>query len=236
MGIPVIDMHCDTIQAIHDKRLGGEPISLRKNDLHVDLERMQKSSYMCQNLALFTFLGAWKDGERAYADAGILEKFPTPFDYALSLSDTFDKEVAANADLIRPALSGSEIEKNFAQGYMSALKTIEEGGVYMGSVDKLKLFYDKGVRMTTLTWNYENELAYPNRVNLQNGNFEPDTENGLKPAGKEMVEACRELGIILDVSHLNDAGIYDIMDILGSKTPFVASHSNAAPSPLMPET
>ena len=226
--IPVIDMHCDTISIIHDCRMEGKEIGLRRNDLHIDLEKMKKAGYMCQNFALFTYLGAWqKNGEAYEGGGGKGARFACPREYALSLSDTFDAEMAANADLIRPVLNAGDIEKNFKEGYLSALKTIEEGGVYEGSVDHLKEFYDRGARMTTLTWNFENELAFPNHINMKTGETTPDTENGLKPAGKEMVEACNELGIIVDISHLNDAGIYDVLDIAGRKGPIVASHSNA---------
>ena len=63
----------------------------------------------------------------------------------------------------------------------------------------------------------------------ENGNFhaEPDTENGLKPAGFAMVEAMENLGVIIDVSHLNDAGIFDILKTVKKDTPVIASHSNA---------
>ena len=86
--------------------------------------------------------------------------------------------------------------------------------------------------MSTLTWNYENELAYPNRFEKDAEDPEKysvscDTENGLKPAGFQMVEAMEELGVIIDLSHLNDAGIFDVFRTVKKGTPIVASHSNA---------
>ena len=226
--IPIIDMHCDTISIIHDRRRKGEDICLRRNELHVDLEKMKAAGYMCQNFALFTFLGPWLEGVGPYqGGGGAGAQFASPREYALSLSDALDSELAANQDIIRPVLSGSDIRKNFQEGKLSALKTIEEGAVYEGSVERLKEFYDKGVRMTTLTWNFENELAFPNKIDWTNGETVPDTVNGLKKAGKEIVAACEELGILVDLSHLNDAGIYDVFDVTGGRTPIVASHSNA---------
>ena len=224
---PVIDMHCDTISVIHDAGLAGKELSLRENTRQIDLQRLKKGGYMCQNFALFTYMGNWMDIPSMYQTAGVKEKYAAPIDYCLALSDLFDREIAQNADIIRPALSAGDIERNFSEGFISALKTVEEGAVYEGGTDNLKLLYDRGVRMTTLTWNFENELAYPNYINLETGETKPDTERHLKKAGRELVEACADLGMIVDVSHLNDAGIYDIFDILGSKTPFVASHSNA---------
>lgn len=111
---------------------------------------------------------------------------------------------------------------------MSALLTIEEGGVCQGNPAFLRDFYRLGVRMMTLTWNYENELGFPNRkVTLPDGTrqVQVDTENGLTPTGIEFVQEMERLGMIVDISHLNDAGIWDVF--AHTKKPFVASHSNA---------
>lgn len=215
---PIIDMHCDTISGILLAKSRGEDVALRENEMSVDLMKLQKGGYMCQNFALFTHLDSVrKKGEGA-------------FDHALALSDTLDAQLALNPDLILPALSGSDLEKNFADGFLSGLKTIEEGAVYEGKVENLQKLYDRGVRMSTLTWNFENELAFPNKMNVdENGTLhaEPDTENGLKEAGFEMVKAMEEMGVIIDVSHLNDAGIFDIFRTVRKDTPVIASHSNA---------
>lgn len=77
----------------------------------------------------------------------------------------------------------------------------------------------------TLTWNYENDLAYPNRVDMNTGKSRPETERGLKKKGMEFVELMEELGMAVDVSHLGDAGFWDVVKMM--KKPFAASHSNA---------
>ena len=232
--IPIIDMHCDTIselyaarksfaKAIPEERAGNGdkgPAELRKNELMVDLERKTASGYMCQSFALFLHLGRLRDEGRS------------PFEHALELSDIFDEEMEKNRDIIRPVTTGTEIEENWSRGVMSALKTVEEGGAYEGSLDKLAELYKRGVRKSTLTWNYENELAYPNPSawDPQKGTYGCtgfDTENGLKKAGFEFVEAMEAMGMIIDISHLNDAGIKDVFETVRSSTPVIASHSNA---------
>ena len=71
----------------------------------------------------------------------------------------------------------------------------------------------------SLTWNYENSVAYPTSE-------DPEImKKGLKPFGLEAIARMNELGMIIDVSHLNDAGIFDVLK--HSKKPIVASHSNA---------
>lgn len=223
--IPFIDMHCDTVSAIHNRRLSGETVSLEKNDLHNDLEKLAEGGCMCQNFAMYTYLGDWMPGMRRHP--GVTEdRYPTPGDYARALLETLGGELRNTPEKIAPVLTTEDIAANFRSGKISALRTIEEGAVYGGSTDALKAFYDLGVRMTTLTWNFENELGFPNRIDRERGTVEPDTENGLKPAGKDIVACCKDLGVVVDISHLNDAGIWDVFDVMNG-TPFVASHSNA---------
>ena len=150
--IPIIDMHCDTIFKIYELRRQGQDVKLRSNNLHLDLLRMKEAGYMAQCFALFTYMPYTQD-------RGV-----DPFEYAKALSDTMDRELEANADLIRPALSAGDIVRNYQEGFLSAVKTIEEGAVYKGRPEMVRFFYDLGVRKSTLTWNFENELAFPNRA------------------------------------------------------------------------
>ena len=225
--IPVIDMHCDTISEILKARLHGRNISLRENDLSLDLMRMKSAGYMCQNFALFTMMGHWMSDAAGQKADPVRELYPTPFDCVIAMSDIYDNEIQLNSDIIRPAFSGTEIKAYADMGFMAALKTVEEGAVYEGKVENLERLYDHGVRMTTLTWNFENELAFPNAIDMQTGKASADTVNGLKAAGRDIVKACSELGVIVDVSHLGDAGILEVLDILPPDVPIVASHSNA---------
>ena len=204
-----IDMHCDTISSIYLDRMGGEVKKLRENNGHVDLARLKKGGCLAQNLALFT----------------ILKKDPDPYGFARGACRLFKEELAENDDMIRQAVTVEEILRNDRDGRMSGVLTIEEGGICNGSTDVLRDFYREGVRMMTLTWNYENDLAYPNKVDMNTGISMPETEHGLKKKGIEFVELMEEIGMAVDVSHLGDAGFWDVAEIM--KKPFAASHSNA---------
>ncbi len=207
----VIDMHCDTISELYYRREAGKAYSLLKNDCHIDLERMKKGDYCLQNFALFTEL----------------TRHERPFEYCMKLVDLFYTEIAKHEDLIGVVTCYEDIERNRKEGKMSALLTIEEGGVCQGEIAFLRNIYRLGVRMMTLTWNHKNELASPNRIWQEHGEafFEPDTEHGLTEKGIEFVNEMEALGIIVDISHLSDAGIEDVFRY--TKKPFVASHSNA---------
>lgn len=205
----VVDMHCDTIGAVFRSQCEGNPISLEKNALHIDLERMQAGDYMLQNFALFVYLKKTED----------------PFAYCMRMLDCFYQEMEQYQDKIGVVRTCQEIEENRKNGKMSALLTIEEGGVCRGDIRLLRDFYRLGVRMMTLTWNFDNELAHPNHVDVVTGKTVPNVTEGLTDTGIEFVREMQRLGMIVDVSHLGDAGIYDVLRC--TDRPFVASHSNA---------
>ncbi|MCD8222232.1 MAG: dipeptidase [Clostridiales bacterium] len=211
----IVDMHCDTISEIYHRHREGRDCSLLKNDLHIDLERMEKGDYLLQNFALFTRL---RDTDR-------------PFEYAMKLADTFFTEMEPLKTRIGVVTDWAGIEKNRELGRISALLTVEEGGVCQGNLEFLRIFYHLGVRMMTLTWNFPNELGYPNLQipDPDHPEGKPrmavDTEHGLTEKGIDFVRAMEEMGMIIDISHLNDAGIWDVFRY--TRKPFVASHSNA---------
>ena len=201
-----VDMHCDTITVLYQNN--GD---LLRNELHNDLNKMKKGECLLQNFAVFTDI-AEKDS--SFTEASIryyyeqLEKYP---------------------ELIRPVYRYDDIEKNEKDGCISALLTLEEGSVIDNDLHKLDHFYDEGVRMITLTWNYPNGIGFPN-FSMQDGDYEDllyhiNEKDGLTPFGIEYVRRMEELGIIVDVSHLSDRGFYDVLKY--TTKPFVASHSCA---------
>ena len=196
----VIDMHCDTLTRAC--RFGQ---NLRDYDGHINLQKMKEGNYLMQCFAMFIYL----------------EGTPNPFEKCNEYIDFFDKSMKENSDVIRQVTNVEEILENREKGIMSALLTIEEGEAIEGSIEKLEHFYNRGVRMMTLTWNFANQLAYPNYV--YEGKI--DTERGLTDKGIEVIKKMWELGMIVDVAHLNDAGIYDVFKY--ATKPIVASHSNA---------
>lgn len=207
----VIDMHCDTISMIDHCQREGKDVGLRKNDLNISLEKMQKGDYLLQNFAMFT----------------PLKQVDDPLLYAQHMIDTYYLEMDKNKDVIAPVLCYEDIKKNQQEGKMSALLTLEEGAVVHDDLAFLRNYYRLGVRMITLTWNYENGIGFPNfdMHDESHGYHVYDDQNGLTSFGKAYVKECERLGIIIDVSHLSDAGFYDVLKY--TTKPFVASHSNA---------
>jgi membrane dipeptidase len=191
-----MDAHADTITAA--KRNGA---GMYDNNLHLDFKRLSEFEYpVVQVFAIYL-------STRHLSDA---------FNFTNDAIDFFINELEAHNDLIRLALSLEDIEANAKTGISSAILAIEGGESLEGSIDNLYHFYDRGVRLITLTWNRENELGY---------GVGTDSINGLKPFGIEVVTKMNELGMIVDVSHLNEAGFWDVDEI--STRPYMASHSNS---------
>lgn len=209
----VVDLHCDTIPNMYSALREGKEISLLSNSMKIDLKKMKAGNYMCQCFSLFTHLGALR------------ARGETPFEHVSKLADYWKAQIAQYPSLIGQVTSCEEIIKNSTEGKLSAMMTVEEGGVYEGKLENLYALYEKGVRMSTLTWNYKNELGFPNPADEKGKPRIPDFANGLTDTGKSFVEEMERIGMLIDVSHLNDAGIRDVLGI--TKGPIIASHSNA---------
>ena len=212
----VIDMHCDTVLGMLEKEEKNEKINAVNNDLCIDLEKLKKGDYLLQCFALFT-------------DRNL---YPIPEAQTLKLMDQYHRMLEENTDKIAPVYHFEDIEKNRKEGKISAMLTLEDGGVVFGNIAMLRNYYRMGVRMITLTWNYENGIGYPNVASKPFSDYKTvdfhqqvDTVHGLTTFGKEYVREMERLGIIIDVSHLNDAGFWDVANMCTK--PFVASHSNA---------
>lgn len=151
-----------------------------------------------------------------------------PFSEAKKYVSLFKEQMEENRNLIGQAFEYADILNHRANKRMSALLSLEDGEMLEGKEENLDYFDEQGVRMITLTWNYPNSIGYPNVRMDASGkvlDFGPDEKNGLTDFGIALIRKMNESGIIIDVSHLSDAGFYDC--IRYSTKPIVASHSNS---------
>lgn len=204
-NMKIIDMHVDTLMKLMYLQKEGKEINLRKNDLNLDLTRLKKSNYIGQIFACYVDLGKEALTGDHYGDA-------------IKMIEIYKDQLAENQDLIAPASDYKSYLKNKEKGLISGFLAIEEGGIIGKDLEKLDELYELGVRFITLTWNYENEIGYPNfKARHQN--------DGLKPFGREVLEKMDYLGIVADASHLSDGGFNDLVKY--GKRPFLATHSNS---------
>lgn len=205
---PYIDMHCDTL--LRALREGREDI-YEMPEAMVDGKRLKEAQMMCQFFAVFF------PPRRKELPEG-MKPLPEDDELFARARQIFLNTIQKYPNVLAQAVNYSEIMKNQNTGRISGILTMEDGRAVQGSMERLKLFYSQGVRLISLTWNFENCFGAPNSK-------EPEImKKGLTDFGKEAVGVMNDLGILIDVSHLSDGGFYDVAAL--SKKPFVASHSN----------
>ena len=201
MNFPVFDLHCDTALALLGETV-NEAGSLRKNELHIDLERASSLGGYAQCFACFTTPAM----EKWHGVSPVVV-----FERELA---TIQREVDKNQDLISIAYSAEEIEENQAAGKMSAVLTLEGTAGIGYDPELLTDIQAIGFRIASLGWNEKNPLTGSHV-----------TGGGLTDQGREFVKEAQRLGILIDVSHISDEGFWDMMKV--TQAPIVATHSNS---------
>lgn len=204
MARSVMDLHCDTLMKIPPS---GNLDEIQKS--HLTLEGMCKGGVVLQCFASFVPTGLFPPESR---EEGVRQAFD-------KLYTNYRNMMACHADVLFPVLTREDIGKCGEDGKIGVLLTIEDGGVMGDRIGNVKEFYDKGVRLVTLTWNHENPIGYPN-------SDDPAVMGrGLTEFGREVVTEMERLGMVVDVSHVSDGMFWDVAQM--ATKPFVASHSNA---------
>ena len=201
MNFPVFDLHCDTALALLGESM-NEAGDLRKNELHIDLERASKLGGYAQCFACFT-----TPSMQEWAKVSPIVVFEREL-------ATIQREVDKNKDLISIAYSAEEIEENRAAGKMSAILTLEGTAGIGYDPELLTDIQAIGFRVASLGWNEKNPLTGSHV-----------TGGGLTDQGREFVKEAQRLGILVDVSHISDEGFWDMMKV--TQAPIIATHSNS---------
>ena len=216
--IPYFDAHCDTVYRCletgetstleygdnreEQRRYYAASTHLRKNGGHIDLERGLMFRRCAQFFALF------HDAAEAPADGMWAQ--------CQRMHDFFLQEMADNADIARHCRTGGEVDATVAEGKVAALLSIEGADLIDCDVHKIETVSDWGVRLLNPVWN---------RANVLSGTNAEEPERGLSAEGRDFIHVLEEREIYPDVSHLSDAGFWDLVRM--AKRPIVASHSNA---------
>ena len=201
----IVDMHCDTLLVL---RMTGK--NLDNIGGHINVEKLRRGGSLLQCFAIYT---------PVEAEAKVYRLSESPWDYFNFVADLYDKQLELCSGDIAPMRSMADLRQNMQQGKISSMLTLEDCICLEGDMSRLDRLFERGVRMASITWNYENSLAYPN-------SSVPEAHaKGLKNFGFDVVERMNELGMVIDVSHLSEGGFYDVAG--HSRKPFVASHSCA---------
>lgn len=196
------DLHCDSVTV--SCNAGGDFTAFSGQ---VNIGKLKNSGCEAQCFALFT------QGENAAVD---FEKFMA----------FYNARIAVNPDIL-PVERYFDIEKARKEGKIAAILTVENFGFLNGDLSGIKRLAASGVKMASPVWNFANAFAYPNLIFKGNmPDFAAREMRGLTEAGKAAVEELNANKIIVDVSHLSDGGVEDVLAL--TKAPIVASHSNCA--------
>ncbi len=202
-----IDLHCDTLM---NAFLSHKPTVTQAEGM-VDIKRLREGGAMAQFFAMFLLPPGF---EKFAPEAPKV----TDEEYIAALHQILMDTIEENRDVLAFATNADQLMENDKNGKLSAFLTIEDGRSVDGKLENIQRYYDMGVRLISLTWNFENCFGAPNST-------DPALmAKGLTPFGKEAVPYMQELGMLVDVSHLSDGGFWDVVALC--KKPFVASHSN----------
>jgi membrane dipeptidase len=129
---------------------------------------------------------------------------------------------AESAGAITVVRTADELERAIAGGVLAAILHLEGAEPIDPNLDALEVFYQAGMRSLGLVHSRANAFAHGVPIGF---NQSPDTGPGLTEAGRELVRACNRLRILIDLSHLNEKGFWEVAAL--SNAPLVATHSCA---------
>ena len=226
--VAIFDGHNDAVQQLAEYREGGRDFLMRSQEGHLDLPRAQEGGMIGGLFALFAKAERPTEGNLARTADGYEVRLADPLDAAYARARINSqlsalKHLVARADeKIRWATTVDEIEAGRRDGTFVMVLHLEGAEAIDADLDGLEQLYSSGLRSLGPVWSRPNiyghgvPFAYPRL---------PDIGPGLTDAGKALVKACNRLGIMLDVSHLNERGFWDIAVI--STAPIVATHACA---------
>lgn len=196
MVVKIIDGHCDVLS----KMLMEEGIDFNDSTkLDVTYDRLKQAGVAIQNFAIY-----------------LPESLKQPqFDHILQCIDLFQRKIIKQYDL-RFIRTKHDLEEVITGTHMGGILSLEGCDALAGHNHYLRVLFYLGVRSIGLTWNYGNWAA---------DGVKEHRRGGLTYKGREFVEECNKLGIILDVSHLSETAFWELIEL--STQSIMASHSNA---------
>jgi membrane dipeptidase len=225
--IRVFDGHNDTLQ----KRFEDPAWSLadRHQDGHLDLPRAREGGLAGGFFAVFPPTGVSIDAVRRHQKETPESRRVPPAPPAEPLA-AMRQSFAMSAGLFALEREGSlrivtrveHIRQAVEDDVLAAIWHFEGAEALAGGPSDLELYWRAGVRSLGIVWSRANAYGYGVPFDFPGS---PDTGPGLTIAGRQLVAECNRLGVMIDLSHLNERGFWDVAEL--SNAPLVATHSNA---------
>lgn len=199
----IVDGHIDLpFRLYKENLLEEENINLNKNTSgNFDTYKAKKGGLNCPFMAIYT--PSEKSENESYT-------------FANSLIDLVNNVIKSNKEFDY-AFTPKDVIKNFKKNKISLPMGMENGSPIGKDINRIKYFFDRGIRYMTLTHAADNQIcdsSYDSR----------NTWNGLSNFGRKVVREMNKIGMMIDVSHCTDKTFYDILKI--TNKPLVATHSS----------
>ena len=213
----VFDGHNDALT-----HASAAAIAAGRPDGHLDVPRARAGGFGGGLFAIFT--PSPGDELLVFGDDGYDVPLPDPVPHAYALAHC-ERVYGQLVELhergaLRRVQSAIELDVAAEDGALDAVLHFEGAEAIDPELENLDLWFDRGLRSLGHVWSRPNAFAHGVPFRFPSS---PDTGPGLTEAGKRLVRRCNELGILVDLSHLNEAGFRDVAAL--SDAPLVASHS-----------
>ena len=227
-ALPIIDGHNDALLALLRDPRRPDSLLERGASGHLDLPRAQEGGFAGGFFAMFTPSGK-SLGPRS-RDVAAPYELPFPPTPGMARAQRFTGALAArlfrderaSAGRLKVVRDVTELGQCLEQGVVAAIFHVEGAELIDPGLDALEVLYQTGLRSLGLVWSRPNAFGHGVPFRFPST---PDIGPGLSDAGQALVRACNQLGVLIDLSHLNAQGFWDVARL--SEAPLVATHSNA---------
>ncbi len=232
-AFPIFDGHNDTLLDLHRRRGGGRSFFVESQRGHIDLPRARRGGLGGGFCAVFVppvptarppadLTSPPGDDEDRW-ELGLAP--PIDHSYALSYSLAVSAQLlrleAENPRAVRLVTDAASLADCLQQGIFAAVLHFEGAEAIDPQLDALEILYRGGLRSLGLVWSRPNAFGHGTPFAFP---ADPDQGPGLTGAGKALVHACNRLGVMVDLSHLNARGFWDVAR--QTSAPLVATHSS----------
>ena len=225
--IKVFDGHNDTLLRLL-KKPTTDFFKMHRSG-HIDFPRGKLGGFAGGFFALFTPWCSLLDTTRGPKGRGRETGLFEPINHERALTGTLN--LAAKLLCLERASRGSfkiirsidQLLQCMTSEVIGAIMHLEGAEAIDENLNCLEVLYAAGLRSLGITWSREN--IFGTGVSLDHFPGTPDIGPGLTKQGRRLVSACNQLGILIDLSHLNEKGFWDVAAL--SDKPLVATHSNA---------
>lgn len=221
---PIFDGHNDTLLQIFQKEdFPYTDFFTERETGHIDLVRAKQGGFAGGFFAVFI------PNKKVKIEPGVVpdSKLPKQLDLtysqqtAMAMSAILFRIEEASEGKVKVVRTADELQSCIDTGTFATILHFEGAEAIDKDLDALEVFYKAGLRSLGIVWS--RPTIFGNGVPFRFPSS-PDIGDGLTEAGIRLVKRCNELGIMLDLSHLNEKGFWDVAK--HSTAPLVATHSN----------